>query len=42
MMKLSTYEKDVQEELQETDLVAGTLHSLESRNQPMEEQQELR
>jgi hypothetical protein len=42
MMKLSTYEKDVQGELQETDQIAGTLHSLESKNQPTEEQQELR
>jgi hypothetical protein len=42
MMKLSIYEKDVQGELQETDRIAGTLHSLESKNQPMEEQQELR
>jgi hypothetical protein len=42
MMKLSTYEKDVQEEMQETDQIAGTLHSLESKNQPTEEQQELR
>ena len=41
MMKLSTYAKDVQGELQETDQIAGTLHSLESKNQPTEEQQEL-
>jgi hypothetical protein len=42
MIKLSIYAKDVQGELQETDRIVGTLHSLESKNHPMEEQQELR
>jgi hypothetical protein len=41
-MKLSIYEKDVQGVLQETDQIAGTIHFLESKNQPAEEQQEQR
>jgi hypothetical protein len=39
---LSIYAKDVQGELQETDQMAGTPHSPESKNQQMVEQQELR
>ena len=41
-MKLLTYAKDVQEELQEIDQTTRTPHSQVSKNQPTGEQQELR
>jgi hypothetical protein len=40
MMKLLTYVKDVQEELQGIDQIAGIPHFQELKNQPMGEQQE--
>ena len=42
MMKLLTSLKDVEEELQGTGQTAGIPHIQEFKNQPVEEQQELK
>jgi hypothetical protein len=42
MMKLLTYVKDVQEEMQGIDQTIGIPHFQEFKNEPVEEQQELK